>query len=181
MIVRIDTIPDAGAECAVRRSVEDLRADWGECAWPEGGRVGPVSAQVKLAKAFGGVELKGHVTLEWALPCDRCLAEVAGAAEDDVEIRFERSRAKGKGVEDHELSESEFAVEEFDGVQIDLAEWLDGQAALMLPDHPLCRPNCPGLCPRCGARRADGDCGCAPEADARWSTLAGLKTPGPLR
>lgn len=179
MIVRIDTIPGAGAEYAVRRSVEELRADWGERAWPEGGRVGPASAEVKLTKAFGGVELRGHVTVEWALPCDRCLTEVAGSAVDDVEIRFERGRAEV--VEEHELSESEFAVEEFDGVQIDLAEWLDGQAALMLPDHVLCRPDCPGLCPRCGARRADGDCGCAPESDARWSALAGLKAPGPQK
>lgn len=173
MIVRIETLPGSGGAFTLRRTADELRADWGERAWPQGGSVGPADARVRLVRAFGGVDLSGRVELAWALPCGRCLAEVTGSAAEDVAVRFERGRADV--VDEHELAESEFAVEDFDGEAIDLGEWLDGQAALMLPDHVLCRPDCPGLCPRCGARRADGDCGCREPSDARWSALAGLK------
>ena len=46
---------------------------------------------------------------------------------------------------------------------------------LALPFQPLCRPDCPGLCPECGARLADD-----PEhthddpIDPRWAGLQGL-------
>jgi uncharacterized protein len=173
VIVRIDTLPGAGGTFTLQRTPDEIRADWGERAWPAGGEVGPADAQVHLVRAFGGVDLKGHVELAWALPCDRCLTEVTGSAAEDVAVRFERGR--GEVVDEHELTESEFAVEEFDGQAIDLGEWLDGQAALMLPDQVLCRPDCPGLCPQCGARRADGDCGCRESGDPGWAALRGLK------
>ena len=31
---------------------------------------------------------------------------------------------------------------------------------LGIPDAPLCRPDCAGLCPACGADLGDGPCGC---------------------
>ena len=39
---------------------------------------------------------------------------------------------------------------------------------LALPSNPVCADDCPGLCPRCGKRLAEGPCGCAggPEGNA---------------
>ena len=36
------------------------------------------------------------------------------------------------------------------------------RAALMVdaPQQPLCRDDCEGLCPTCGANLNEGDCGC---------------------
>ncbi|MBQ2547130.1 MAG: DUF177 domain-containing protein, partial [Clostridia bacterium] len=31
---------------------------------------------------------------------------------------------------------------------------------LAIPTFDLCEPDCPGLCPKCGKRLKDGDCGC---------------------
>ena len=39
------------------------------------------------------------------------------------------------------------------------------EVALELPIYHLCREDCPGLCPRCGKRLADGDCGCNGKKD----------------
>jgi uncharacterized metal-binding protein YceD (DUF177 family) len=51
------------------------------------------------------------------------------------------------------------------------------QALLEVPIRPLCRPDCRGLCPRCGADLNAGDCGCPPEEthDLRLAGLAALK------
>ena len=41
------------------------------------------------------------------------------------------------------------------------------QAALMVdaPDMPLCRDDCAGLCPQCGANLNEGPCGCGEDPD----------------
>ena len=37
------------------------------------------------------------------------------------------------------------------------------ELALNLPPFTLCSEDCPGLCPKCGAKLKDGDCGCKEE------------------
>jgi uncharacterized protein len=47
-----------------------------------------------------------------------------------------------------------------------------------LPAVPLCRADCPGLCPHCGADLSLGTCGCSvaeEEFDPRWEALRKLK------
>ena len=52
------------------------------------------------------------------------------------------------------------------------------QIHLALPLKPLCREDCPGICPRCGRPGAEADCGCAPVAgDPRWEALKKLTVP----
>jgi uncharacterized protein len=47
---------------------------------------------------------------------------------------------------------------------------------LDLPLAPLCRPDCAGLCPECGADLNAGDCGHRPNAtDPRWTALDDLR------
>jgi uncharacterized protein len=48
---------------------------------------------------------------------------------------------------------------------------------LGFPGFPLCRPDCAGLCPVCGADRNSGDCGHGgtEQLDPRWAGLAGLR------
>ena len=38
----------------------------------------------------------------------------------------------------------------------------------------LCRDDCKGLCPRCGADLNEGPCGCKPEKDPRLAVLEQL-------
>ena len=47
---------------------------------------------------------------------------------------------------------------------------------LGVPDAPLCRADCPGLCPVCGADLADGPCDCDTTVrDERWAVLDQLR------
>jgi len=64
-----------------------------------------------------------------------------------------------------------------DGELIDLRSWAHDALALALPTKLLCRPDCPGLCPICGA-----DLGAAgpghrheQEPDPRWAKLSELR------
>jgi len=61
------------------------------------------------------------------------------------------------------------------GEELDLKELAAEQTLLAMPMRILCRPNCAGLCPRCGANLNQvDDCGCKPEIDPRWEALADL-------
>ena len=47
---------------------------------------------------------------------------------------------------------------------------------LDLPDLPLCKDDCAGICPNCGIDRNVGTCDCdTPVTDPRWSALENLK------
>jgi len=51
-------------------------------------------------------------------------------------------------------------------------EWL-----LAVPAFALCRDDCKGICPTCGADRNTGACNCAPDPDVRWAGLRDVRTP----
>jgi len=47
---------------------------------------------------------------------------------------------------------------------------------MSMPGKPLCRPDCAGLCPNCGANLNEGPCACQAPDEERWRALAALKT-----
>lgn len=58
---------------------------------------------------------------------------------------------------------------------LDLTEAVRQYRLVAEPIQPLCKPDCLGLCPRCGHNLNEGSCGCPPEeTDVRWAPLAEL-------
>jgi uncharacterized protein len=58
---------------------------------------------------------------------------------------------------------------------VDLSEEIANCLRIELPMKPLCRPDCAGLCQKCGANLNEGPCGCKPdEEDGPWAKLRGL-------
>jgi len=58
---------------------------------------------------------------------------------------------------------------------LDLYEAVRQYALLALPMKPLCKQECPGICPQCGKNLNEGKCSCPRrERDARWAKLEGL-------
>lgn len=109
-----------------------------------------------------------------ATACSRC----AKAIESPVSIEFEeeylpytdpRTGARVRLYEGEEC----FRIDE-DWV-LDLTEGLRQYILTSEPQKPLCKPDCAGLCPACGADWNEGPCGCAAQTDDRWAALAALK------
>lgn len=58
---------------------------------------------------------------------------------------------------------------------VDLGEAIRGYALIELPMRPLCREDCKGLCPTCGADLNEGPCDCREdEDDDRFDVLKKL-------
>jgi uncharacterized metal-binding protein YceD (DUF177 family) len=60
---------------------------------------------------------------------------------------------------------------------LDLTEAVRQALVVEQPMAPLCRPDCAGLCPECGADLNAGPHSCAAEPeDSRWAALRALAT-----
>jgi uncharacterized protein len=129
-----------------------------------------VSVDVVLTAVEGGLEVAGTVRAEWQGECRRCLRPVGGELRAEVRELY-RPRAEGE-VDDEETYPL--------GVDhLDLVPLARDAVLLTLPLAPLCREDCVGLCPSCGADLAEGDCGCDTTfADPRWGPLDALRDLG---
>ena len=63
-----------------------------------------------------------------------------------------------------------------EGEVVDLRPMIREELLLVVPEFPVCREDCRGLCPRCGTNLNESECDCrSAEADPRWEALRKLR------
>jgi uncharacterized protein len=123
----------------------------------------PIRLDVRLESLNEGVVATGTVTTRWHGTCRRCLRPVVGTLAGDVLEVFETDPDEGE-------------TRPLEGTTIDFEPVVRDTVLLELPVAPLCREDCPGLCPQCGADLAEGACDCRIETrDPRWAALDQLR------
>jgi uncharacterized protein len=153
-------------------TVEDtLSAD--DPVWQVGDAIPstPIRVAGRLSAAGPG-RFYWHGTIEGdvELPCRRCLGEASGHVSHDAHLIF--AEADAEGVED----DPDIFVLDDRSSLLDLRPAIREQWLLNVPGYALCRDDCKGLCPTCGAELNLGDCDCASTpADLRWATLHGAR------
>ena len=115
-------------------------------------------------------------------PCKRCLKPVPiEEAVDLTRTYVPEKQAHPTAERKGEASEGSFDPELVDedtysGKEIDLLPAVREQILLYIPSSPLCREDCPGLCPSCGKDLNEGECGCDRAVmDPRWAALKGIQ------
>ena len=98
-------------------------------------------------KIFGEVEdagrcyvVRGRIECTKSFICDRCLASSIGEQVHEFAEEFDKSAA----------------IDDW----IDVTELLRDELIAGQPMKNLCKADCKGLCPVCGANLNDGECGC---------------------
>jgi len=100
--------------------------------------------------------------------CARCLAPVDGV----FSLDFERTVATEGMLTEQQLEDSVDEYVVIDGNSLDVDEALTEELVLGFPMRLLCSEDCPGLCPKCGKPKREGDCGCPKkEIDPRLAIL----------
>jgi uncharacterized protein len=125
-----------------------------------------LDARLDVSKTTGsGYALRLRFEAQLAGPCMRCLS----AAEPRFEIEAREVSQPGAG-EELESPYVEHGV-------LDLRSWAHDALALALPAQILCRPDCAGLCPVCGADLNDAgpEHHHEPSPDPRWAKLSEIK------
>lgn len=171
-------IPEKGVAINTVAAVEELR--------PEGAAEVPLRAvTVTGTLTASGDEcfFRGQISGTFTRACDRCLELAARPFDVDVLWCFvkglqpsQREQVLGDGP-----GEVQDAAERsvFDGNIVNLAPQIWEEVALGVPTKFLCREDCAGLCPQCGANLNNQTCGCVQEDEEQDITknkgLAGLK------
>jgi len=132
----------------------------------------PVQATGRLSKAgTGRYYWSGHIDGTLHGECRRCLIDVSAHVAEDVHVLFAGSGDEIADDPDAYALPSHAAV-------LDLRPAVREQWLLGVPSFLLCREDCKGMCPRCGADRNAGLCKCPSETDSRWDALrAGRHAP----
>jgi uncharacterized protein len=133
----------------------------------------PVRVSGHADREARGLRVRGRLETRLTLTCSRCLEPFSFP----VGSRFDVTYSTEVPVEDEvELGGRDLTVVHLEGDTVDLAEMAREQVLLEVPMAPVCRPDCRGLCPRCGANLNQGACGCAESAaDPRFAVLRKLK------
>ncbi len=137
---------------------------------PEVGRVlGPVSVELKVTNTGDAYLVTGSFSVDVELRCSRCLDPLRTTLEASCEEEFLKTPEYG---DEEDLLEEQYVVE---GNELDVTSLIQDSLLISLPMKVVCSPDCPGLCPTCGASLAYGDCGCLPaDLDIRLAPLSKL-------
>ncbi|MBM3500837.1 MAG: DUF177 domain-containing protein [Armatimonadetes bacterium] len=135
---------------------------------------GNLVGRVELTNTGKAVVARGAVGGSGRLTCSRCLKDFPWS----FALEFTENCAL-RQVDDPAVyiaaEDEEDLVPIVDEELVDLSELVRQLVALEVPFQPLCKPDCRGLCPHCGAALDEEECRCSGEAvDPRWSKLKEL-------
>ena len=126
----------------------------------------PVLAYGKVRNTAGVLELTGELTTTLHGVCDRCASEFTRAVQIPI-------HAVLVSEEELEQAEDEWVFGIHAGCA-DLTDIITTAFVLNMDSQLLCRPDCKGVCFRCGKNLNEGPCGCRKEPDSRFAVLQQL-------
>ena len=127
----------------------------------------PVEVAASLEKSATQFFLKAHIRAQGVFVCDRCLAEFTLSLTPQYQMLYV---LEGTGADN--LDPAEIQVIPHGFTIIDLTEDVRQTIILSVPLKLLCREDCKGLCPVCGADRNTRSCTCTTTIiDERWEKL----------
>ena len=126
----------------------------------------PVLASGTVRNTAGVLVMTGKVTTCLHGTCDRCAADFTRDVEIPIDVVLVTELA-------NEENEDEW-VFPLEADAADLDEIVRTVFVLNMDSKMLCKPDCKGLCCRCGKNLNDGACSCQKEIDPRFAALRQL-------
>jgi len=127
--------------------------------------------RLRLESVSEGVLVSGTISGPVTGECGRCLRPIS----ETLEVTIQELYAYAHSTTDETTDEDE--VGRLQGDLIDLEPALRDAVVLALPTNPLCREDCPGLCPECGVPLDELPEGHShQQLDPRWAALSQMKT-----
>jgi DUF177 domain-containing protein len=135
-------------------------------------QVSPLQVDAVAELAGGDIRIKGRLSVRLAATCDRCLGPVEFEVTPDFDLSY-RPMAEIAREDEIEVPADELGIGFYAGDGVPLKDMVTEQVILAVPMKIVCRPNCRGLCPVCGANRNVAQCKCPPPRED--SPFASLK------
>ena len=127
-------------------------------------------------KIINDIRIAGDLSTKVALPCARCLEPVLRDLARSFDLLY-RPLGSDAGPEERSVSATESEVSYYQGDGLLLEDALREQVLLALPLKAVCREDCRGLCPKCGANLNEKQCSCRDHVeDPRWEALKEIRS-----
>jgi uncharacterized protein len=121
------------------------------------------------------IRLRGTLAGRFKVPCARCVEPVEIPITTDYDLIFRPVGADSDSSE-RAITAPETEIGYYLKDSLSLEDVLREQVLLALPVRTLCKPDCKGLCPRCGEDRNRQTCTCEEgPSDPRWAAMADLR------
>jgi uncharacterized protein len=150
---------------------------------PDLRQVGPlgVKGQADLVVEHRGshdhvddIRVRADYKGDFEVLCARCVDPVELPVTGAFDLLFRPESADAESGE-RSITEDETEIGYYEDSGLLLEDVVREQVLLSLPTRTLCKPDCQGLCPRCGQNLNVAKCSCdEAAADPRWNALAGL-------
>lgn len=174
-------IIDLQAVTEETRVQEVLNQDWWRGTDPSQQVLGfacPLQVDVKVSKAADKFLVDGTLAGWIRVRCDRCLEPFELEVKSTFNV-YLVVKPSGPSEEDVELLDEDMEVEFLKGEMMDLDDIIREQVYLSVPMKCVCKSDCRGLCPQCGANLNVAPCSCRSEVGhAAFSKLENLKFQG---
>lgn len=134
-----------------------------------------LSAHYVLNKSGKNLTLNLHANYTLQMTCSRCLTKFNQAFKEESMYIIQIGQEKVVETE-RELTTEDILMLFIPTTELDTVPILRETILLSIPMKPLCKPDCKGLCPICGADQNKTTCHHEEqEIDNRWSQLLNLK------
>jgi uncharacterized protein len=177
--VDVDRIPDEGLAIRADAPIDGFPALRETSSEEDVRFLSPVHIDVNMRWVSRFVEASGSLGTSVRLICSRCLKKFTQTVSVPFEATYtdEAPGLEGpRGEAEVELTSEVINLFPFHGRNIDLTEAVQEQVLLGLPVRPLCREDCNGLCPHCGADLNKSACVCDEKPiDPRFAVLKNLQ------
>jgi uncharacterized protein len=139
--------------------------------------VAPVKLTARVTKDAQKIRLEGRVQTTLETDCGRCLEPFSVPVNAKLDLMFLPEAGDGavQVAGEKEVRDDDVGVSFYKDETIDLGEVMRDEFYLALPMKPLCKDDCKGLCPLCGANWNRDTCACKAEwTDPRLAVLKKL-------
>jgi uncharacterized protein len=163
MEIRLEQIREDGLTLEFEKSLDtfpilaEMVAN-GECEF-----AAPLRTALRALRIGDLVEIDGDVETSVRLPCSRCLQPFETPLKSSFALTFMQQAAdvmEDSEPQEVELSAEDMGVVYFQGEKINLKDAIQEQVVMEFPLRPLCKLDCKGLCPNCGADLNEDPCDC---------------------
>jgi uncharacterized protein len=157
MIIDLQTITEE------KHVHEVLDRDWWQMPDPSHQVLGfgsPLQVDVNVSKTADKVLLDGTLSGGVKVRCDRCLEPFDLDLKSNFNV-YLVARPSGTSEEEVELLDDDMEVDFIKGDKINLDDIVREQIYLSVPMKCVCRSDCQGLCPQCGANLNKAPCSCS--------------------
>jgi len=138
-------------------------------------QIDPLEVRATAEMAEDQIRISGELHTRVEMTCARCLESVVEEVTRDFDLYYRPMQSIARD-DEFRLKLDDTEIGFFEGDGLFLTDVLAEQVLLAIPMKIICRSDCKGLCPHCGADLNSDDCRCESHSgDSRMAPLARIK------